>query len=134
METLECFGESRTALMKECLRTLEMRTYGLVKVRTTTVVLTTRRSEKQVAQKYGALSLFEQCLERVTDFISPVTMALYWRGLRPRLRVWVLCVECFASRTTDEYQFRMRDPVRFRGGIEVKKTSAFVGWWSRECC
>ena len=26
--------------------------------------------------------------------------ALYWRGLRPRL--WVLCVECFASRTTDE--------------------------------
>ena len=27
-------------------------------------------------------------------------MALYWRGLRPRL--WVLCVECFASRTTDE--------------------------------
>jgi hypothetical protein len=36
----------------------------------------------------------------VADFISPVTMALYWRGLRPRL--WVLCVECFASRTTDE--------------------------------
>jgi hypothetical protein len=36
----------------------------------------------------------------VADFISPVTMALYWRGLRPRL--WVLCVVCFASRTTDE--------------------------------
>ena len=41
METLGCFGESRTALMKEWLRTLEMRTYGLAKVRTKTVVLTT---------------------------------------------------------------------------------------------
>ena len=42
METLGCFGESRTALMKEGLRaTLEMRTYELAKVRTKTVVLTT---------------------------------------------------------------------------------------------
>ena len=41
METLECFGESRTALMKEGSRTLEMRKYGLAKVRTKTVVLTT---------------------------------------------------------------------------------------------
>jgi len=38
---LEVFGGSRTTLMKECLRTLEMRTYGLAKARTKTVVLTT---------------------------------------------------------------------------------------------
>ena len=41
METLGCFGESRTALMKEWLRALEMRTYGLAKVRTKIVVSTT---------------------------------------------------------------------------------------------
>ena len=66
----DVFGESRTTLMKECLgHSGNAKRTGLPRFK--------QRKWCWPRRPDGALSMFEQCLERFTGFLSPVTLALY---------------------------------------------------------
>ena len=66
----DVFGESRTTLMKECLgHAGNAKRTGLPRFE--------QGKWSWPRRPDGALSMFEQCLERFTGFLSPVTLALY---------------------------------------------------------